>query len=83
MADIRVASASLDDPLARAMLPSDDETPDQQRERLAAEHLARQISDEFDERIRRDAARRKNDNRVKLLLLGTFVNFRVLEIPEA
>lgn len=69
MADLRVAS--LDDPLALLMIPPN-ETSDQRADRLAAEQLAKRISDELDEQIKRDAGRKKKDNRVKLLLLGKF-----------
>ena len=63
-----------DDPLAAITAPPRDETPEQRQIREAAEAEAKRISDEIDERLRRERENEKKKKRpVKLLLLGMFV----------
>jgi guanine nucleotide-binding protein subunit alpha len=63
-----------DDPLAAITAPPHDETPEQRQIREAAEAEAKRISDEIDERLRRERENDKKKKRpVKLLLLGMFV----------
>jgi hypothetical protein len=59
------------DPLAAAIAPPPDETPDARAARLRAEAEARRISDEIDEQLKQErASRRKQRPCVKVLLLG-------------
>ena len=59
------------DPLAAAIAPPPDETPDARAARLSAEAEARRISDEIDEQLKQErASRRKQRPCVKVLLLG-------------
>ncbi|KAF5366805.1 hypothetical protein D9758_006576 [Tetrapyrgos nigripes] len=59
------------DPLALAIAPPDDETPDEKEAREFAEAEALRVSNEIDEQIRRERDReRKRRRPVKLLLLG-------------
>ncbi|KAJ3538840.1 hypothetical protein NMY22_g4998 [Coprinellus aureogranulatus] len=60
-----------DDPLAAITAPPQDETPEQRQIRENAEAEAKRISDEIDERLRREKeSDRKKKRPVKLLLLG-------------
>lgn len=67
-----------DDPLAPITAPPRDETPEQRQIRETAEAEAKRISDEIDERLRREKENdRKKKRPVKLLLLGMFGNEHV------
>jgi len=60
-----------EDPLALAIAPPPDETPEERLVREAAEAEAKRISDEIDEQIARDREQMKKTKRpMKLLLLG-------------
>jgi len=60
-----------EDPLAMAIAPPPDETPEERLVREAAEAEAKRISDEIDEQIARDREQMKKTKRpMKLLLLG-------------
>ncbi|KAF5325867.1 hypothetical protein D9611_000979 [Ephemerocybe angulata] len=60
-----------DDPLAAMTAPPRNETPEERQIREAAEAEAKKISDEIDERLRRERENdRKKKRPVKLLLLG-------------
>ncbi|CAG8701312.1 13703_t:CDS:1, partial [Acaulospora colombiana] len=61
-------TATQEDPLTRALRPLPEETPDQRTARLEAEALAKTISTEIDEYLRKEAQKRK-EQKVKLLLL--------------
>jgi guanine nucleotide-binding protein alpha-1 subunit len=63
---------SLSDPLAAALLPPPDETPEQREQRLLAEYQAKKVSDGIDEMLRQEGSRRKKaaGSEVKVLLLG-------------
>ncbi|KAI9463919.1 guanine nucleotide binding protein, alpha subunit [Russula earlei] len=59
------------DPLAAAIAPPHDESPDARTARLRAEAEARRVSDEIDEQLKQErAARRRLRPCVKVLLLG-------------
>ena len=59
------------DPLAAAIAPPQDETPDARAARLRTEAEARRISDEIDEQLKQErASRRRQRPCVKVLLLG-------------
>ena len=59
------------DPLAAAIAPPPDESPDARNVRLREEAEARRISDEIDEQLKQDrASRRRQRPCVKVLLLG-------------
>jgi len=62
---------SVDDPLARAIAPPRNETPEAKQTRESAELEARQVSDRIDEQIRQErTALKKKKKPVKVLLLG-------------
>lgn len=62
---------SSDDPLALALAPPRNETPEEKETRERAELEARRISDGIDEQIRQErAALKKKKKPVKVLLLG-------------
>lgn len=62
------------DPLAAWTAAPPDETPEQRVIREAAEAEAKKISDEIDERLRRERDNEKKKKRpVKLLLLGVLI----------
>ena len=62
---------SNDDPLARAIAPPPDETPEEQDFRIAAELEAEQVSDAIDDELNRQRiADKKKLKPVKILLLG-------------
>jgi len=59
------------DPLAAAIAPPPDETPDARAARLRTEAEARRVSDEIDEQLKQErASRRRQRPCVKVLLLG-------------
>lgn len=58
------------DPLAAAIQPAHNESPDDRQKRLADEAEARRISNEIDQDIKREKALRKKAKIVRLLLLG-------------
>ncbi|KAI5116845.1 hypothetical protein M0805_006077 [Coniferiporia weirii] len=85
-------SRSLSDPLARALLPPDDESPVERDSRIRKEQAAKKISDDIDEQIRLDKAELKRQkNGIKVLLLGqsesgkstTLKQFQLLHTPAA
>lgn len=60
------------DPLAKALAPPPDETPEERAQRLRAEERAKKVSEDIDKYLKRDgedAAKKKNAT-VRLLLLG-------------
>ena len=62
---------SLSDPLALALLPPPNESPDDRARRLHAEHEARLVSEAIDEQIKQEkAALRRRKQEIKILLLG-------------
>ncbi|KAG8902846.1 hypothetical protein FRC01_009452, partial [Tulasnella sp. 417] len=67
-----VNSFNDEDPLALAIRPPADETPQQREARLAEEAAAKKISDDIDEQIRAESKRRKAraKREIKVLLLG-------------
>lgn len=64
-------SLEVDDPLALAIAPPPNETPEEREARLAGEREAKRISDDIDQSLRdeRTALKRKKKP-VKVLLLG-------------
>jgi guanine nucleotide-binding protein subunit alpha len=64
-------SIDVDDPLALALAPPSNETPEQRAERERREAEERRISDEIDEQLKAErAALRRRKKPVKVLLLG-------------
>ncbi|KAJ2991516.1 hypothetical protein NUW54_g8173 [Trametes sanguinea] len=64
-------STDPDDPLAAAIAPPPNETPEERERRLRQEEEAKRISDEIDERLKLDrAAWKRHKSTFKLLLLG-------------
>ncbi|CCL98063.1 uncharacterized protein FIBRA_00057 [Fibroporia radiculosa] len=61
---------SLSDPLAAALLPPPNETPDQREHRLLAEAEAKKRSDNIDRMIREGEKERRRKKVIKVLLLG-------------
>lgn len=61
---------SLSDPLAAALRPPENETPDERERRLVAEDEARRVSDNIDEMIRAEKKEKRVKQEVKVLLLG-------------
>jgi guanine nucleotide-binding protein alpha-1 subunit len=60
-----------EDPLALAIAPPPNETPEQRHAREFAEAEARKVSDEIDEQLKREKENeRRKKKPVKLLLLG-------------
>lgn len=60
-----------EDPLALAIAPPPDETPEQRHAREISEAEARKVSDEIDEQLKREREGEKRKKKpVKLLLLG-------------
>lgn len=60
-----------DDPLARAIAPPADETPEMRTVRLQAEARAKQVSDAIDSQLLAEKqALKKKQRNVKVLLLG-------------
>lgn len=63
-----------DDPLSKVMAPPDNETPQQARDRLAAEAMAQQRSDAIDEEINRQRLESKKAPKcIRILLLGQLI----------
>ncbi|THV06695.1 guanine nucleotide binding protein, alpha subunit [Dendrothele bispora CBS 962.96] len=84
--------SSDDDPLARAIAPPPDESPDQRAARLQAEKEAKLRSDAIDAEINRQRQAEKKEQRpIKVLLLGqsesgkstTLKNFQLINSPKA
>ncbi len=74
-----MGSLNDEDPLALAIAPPPDETPEQRQAREAEEAEAKRVSDEIDDQIRLEKEQLKRMKKpVKLLLLGTFAIFREL-----
>lgn len=67
-----MGSRTSDDPLARAMAPPSDETPEERATRQQAEEKARKVSEQIDKLLKRDGEKlnSKNKHVVKVLLLG-------------
>jgi len=63
-----------DDPLTRAIERSTGDSTENRAALRQAEALARQTSNEIDDWLRREGAKR-NPSQVKILLLGAFVPF--------
>ena len=64
-------SRSLSDPLSRALLPPEDESPYERDSRLQRVERAKRVNDAIDEQIRIDKAElRRQKNLIKVLLLG-------------
>ncbi|KAJ2970799.1 hypothetical protein NUW54_g12649 [Trametes sanguinea] len=61
---------SLSDPLAAALLPPADETPDQREARLRQEEEAKKRSENIDKMLKHDEKSRRRKKTVKVLLLG-------------
>lgn len=61
---------SLSDPLAAALRPPENETPDERERRMHAEEEAKRVSDGIDEMIRAEKKERRVKQEVKVLLLG-------------
>lgn len=61
---------SLSDPLAAALRPPKDETPEQRERRLNDEQEAKRVSDGIDEMIRAEKKEKRVKQEVKVLLLG-------------
>ncbi|KAF8589162.1 G-alpha-domain-containing protein [Ramaria rubella] len=81
-----------DDPLARAIKPPEDETPQQRAQRIQKEQEALRVSQEIDKELNSDrVAKKKNRSDVKILLLGpsgsgkstTLKNFQLTFTPKA
>jgi hypothetical protein len=61
---------SLSDPLAVALRPPENESPDERQRRLHAEEEARRVSDDIDDMIRAERKENRLKQEVKVLLLG-------------
>ena len=61
-----------DDPLARAIAPPADETPEAKQARLGKEAEAKRVSDEIDEVLKKEKAsmKKRQSQVVRMLLLG-------------
>jgi len=66
-----VRRRTLSDPLAAALLPPPDESPNDRELRIKAENEAKKVSDSIDEMLRRERIERKRTKTdVNVLLLG-------------
>ncbi|KAF5377151.1 hypothetical protein D9757_008783 [Collybiopsis confluens] len=81
---------SLSDPLAAALLPPPNETPEEKEDRIRAENEAKKVSDGIDEMIRQERNdKKKSRGEVNVLLLGqsesgkstTLKQFQLLHSP--
>lgn len=65
---------SLDaDPIAAALTPPMDESPEQRHNRILTERAAKKVSDEIDEQLSRERQQAKRQPKpVKILLLGAW-----------
>lgn len=71
-------SRSLSDPLARALLPPEDESPYERDSRLQREEAARRVSDQIDQQIRQEKAELKQQKNIrKVLLLGQVRSWQI------
>jgi hypothetical protein len=61
---------SLSDPLAAALRPPENESPDERQRRLHAEEEARRVSNDIDDMIRAEKKENRLKQEVKVLLLG-------------
>lgn len=61
---------SLSDPLAAALRPPENESPDERQRRLYKEEEAKRISDNIDDMIRAEKKEQRVKQEVKVLLLG-------------
>lgn len=59
-----------DDPLAQAMAPPPNETPQERERRLAEEAAAQKRSDAIDEELNRQRQAEKKEPCIRILLLG-------------
>ncbi|KAJ7685901.1 guanine nucleotide binding protein, alpha subunit [Mycena rosella] len=80
------------DPIAVAMAPPENESPEERELRVQKERAAKQVSDEIDEQLSREQQRVKRQPKpVKILLLGqsesgkstTLKNFQLMHEPKA
>jgi len=67
---LSTSRSSTDDPLARAFVPSPNESQHDKENRIRAEQEAKKRSDAIDEEINKQRNARKNSKPVKILLLG-------------
>lgn len=58
------------DPLARALRPPDNESPEARDDRLKAEAKAKKVSDDIDEQLKQERSALRKRKEVKVLLLG-------------
>ena len=61
---------SLSDPLAAALRPPENESPEERQRRLHAEEEAKRVSDNIDDMIRAEKKEKRVKQEVKVLLLG-------------
>ncbi|KAF7349021.1 hypothetical protein MVEN_01423400 [Mycena venus] len=80
------------DPLAAALAPPQNETPEERQRRIQSERAAKQVSDEIDDQLSRERQQAKRMPKpVKILLLGqsesgkstTLKNFQLMCEPKA
>ncbi|KAJ6545607.1 guanine nucleotide binding protein, alpha subunit [Mycena capillaripes] len=79
---------SLDvDPIAAALTPPENESPEERHDRMLSERAAKKVSDDIDEQLRRERQQVKRQPKpLKLLLLGkstTLKNFQLMCEPKA
>lgn len=63
-------SLDVEDPLAAAIAPPPNETPQEREARERIETEEKRVSDEIDEMLRQERANRRRRKPVKVLLLG-------------